>query len=134
MIEALYRASQAGVLTWLVIRGMCSLLPGKAQLAENITVKSTVGPVLEHARIERFGAGLGPRSRGPGVHFVGRLDARNLDGRAETLVPIENPTVHQQIPGQIMEANLDSDVQSWILCPTVCGSGFSPEPTRLVHD
>jgi hypothetical protein len=65
--------------------------------------------------IVRFGAGLGLPPRGPGVHFVGRLDARNLDGRAETLVPIENPTVHEQIPGQIMEANLDSDAQSWIL-------------------
>jgi polyphosphate kinase len=114
VIDALYRASQAGVPVDMWIRGICALRPGIQGLSENIRVRSVLGRFLEHSRIYAFGA---DEDEGAEV-WIGSADMmhRNLDRRVELIVQVTDPA-HQRRVRQFMDLGMDDGTSSWWLNP-----------------
>ncbi len=112
-IQALYRASQAGVQVDLQVRGICCLRPGIPGISEHIRVTSIVGRFLEHARIFYF------RNGGDEELLLGSADLmpRNLDGRFEVLFPVEDPELKRHLRDQILFVHLRDNLRSRQLLP-----------------
>ena len=112
VIDALYRASRAGVPVDIVVRGICGLRAGVEGLSENIRVRSILGRFLEHSRIYAFAAG------GQTKLFIGSADLmhRNLDRRVEALVRITDPAMVEDLEWLVTHCASD-DVASWHLQP-----------------
>ena len=114
MIDALYRASAAGVPVDLVVRGICCLRPEVPGLSETIEVRSIVDRFLEHSRIYRFGGTAGR----PLTLLLGSSDLmeRNLDRRIEVLFPVTDPELQARVL-EVLELDLADDTNAWALGP-----------------
>ncbi|GLY53993.1 RNA degradosome polyphosphate kinase [Lentzea sp. NBRC 102530] len=110
VIDALYRASQAGVPVDVVVRGICGLKPGIKGLSENIRVRSILGRFLEHSRVFHFVAGE--------EYWIGSADMmhRNLDRRVEVALRVADPRLTKQL-GDMFDSALDSHTRCWVLRP-----------------
>ena len=108
VIDALYRASQAGVPVDIVVRGICAIRPGVPGLSENIQVRSILGRFLEHSRIFHFGAA--------DEYWLGSADMmhRNLDRRVEVLLRVADPKLAKQL-GDVFDSCLDPATRCWVL-------------------
>ena len=108
IINLLYEASQAGVTIELIIRGMCSLYPGRKGLSETISVVSIIGQFLEHSRIFWFANGGDPEA------YIGSADwmSRNLDRRVEAVTPIEDPELRLKLE-RLIELYLKDNRGAW---------------------
>jgi len=112
VIEALYKASAAGVKIELIVRGICCLKVGIPGVSDNIFVRSIVGNFLEHSRIFYFENGGNPE------YYMGSADwmPRNLERRVEILFPVENPDLQKKVY-HILESQLEDTLKAHILQP-----------------
>jgi len=112
IIQALYRASRAGVRVDLLVRGICCLRPGVPGVSDNIRVTSIVGRFLEHSRAYYF------HNRGADEVYLGSADMmpRNLIRRVEVLFPVEDAQIRAQLR-QILDVYLSDNVKARMLLP-----------------
>lgn len=113
IIQALYRASQAGVEIDLIVRGICCLKPGVPGLSDNIRVRSVIGRFLEHTRIYHFHHG------GEDLVYCSSADwmDRNLFNRVETCFPVNDPVLKAQVIEQGLHYYLRDNRRAWVLQP-----------------
>ena len=122
-IQALYRASQAGVKVELIVRGICCLRPGIPGISENITVRSIVGRFLEHSRIFYY------ENAGKPEVFIGSGDwmSRNFFNRVEVDVPVQDPALRTRIVEKILAVQLADNTNAWLL---EADGSYSPATRR----
>jgi polyphosphate kinase len=110
VLDALYRASRAGVQIDCLIRGICALRAGVPGLSETVRVRSILGRFLEHSRIYQF--------RALGEYWIGSADMmhRNLDRRVETLVRVRAPELQEQL-SKVLDLAFSDDIRAWELLP-----------------
>jgi polyphosphate kinase len=127
MIQALYRASQAGVEIDLIVRGQCALVPGLRGISSHIRVRSIVGRFLEHSRIFYFENG------GESEIFLGSADwmQRNLYERVEVVFPLKDPSLKQRIINEVLAAYLEDTRTARVLGPD--GNFTRPRRVRNGH-
>ncbi len=108
IISALYEASNSGVKIDLIIRGICCLVPGVEGISKNIKVRSIVGRYLEHSRVFYF------YNNGKEEVLLGSADMmqRNLNGRVETLFPVENENLRRELMKTLMKVSLKDNVKA----------------------
>ncbi len=111
VIEALYRASQAGVKIDLIVRGMCALRPGIEGVSENIQVRSVIGRFLEHTRVYYFENGGAPKLYLSSADWMGR----NFFSRVETAFPIEDQRTRRRVLNESFDLYLADNSQSWLM-------------------
>ena len=126
IIEALYRASQAGVTIDLIVRGVCALRPGVPGVSENIRVRSIVGRFLEHTRVFYFENGGEPRVYLSSADWMGR----NFFNRVEVSFPIEDEDLRKRVVLESIDNYLQDNCQAWQLGEDGAYRAASSPPTK----
>ena len=126
VIDALYRASQAGVRVEVVVRGICALRPGVPEFSENVVVRSILGRFLEHSRVIHF--------RAIDEYWIGSADMmhRNLDRRVEVMALVKDPRLCTEL-NDIFESATDPRTRCWELGPDGRWTA-SPQEGQTVRD
>ena len=126
IIEALYRASQAGATIDLIVRGVCALRPGVPGVSENIRVRSIVGRFLEHTRVFYFENGGEPRVYLSSADWMGR----NFFNRVEVCFPVEDEDLRKRVVLESIDNYLQDNCQAWQLGEDGAYRAASSPPTK----